>query len=112
MKNQWIILLSIVFTLIVAIFAVINVDSVTVNYLFGESSWPLILVILSSVLMGGLIVSSVGLVKIFNLQREVKSLKKQIVALKGKEGHKEADKTHQVKSDIHHTEQLKVSNKE
>lgn len=82
MKNQWIILLSIAFTLIVAIFAVINVDSVTVNYLFGESSWPLILVILGSVLMGGLIVSSVGLIKVFNLQREVKSLKKQLFALK------------------------------
>ncbi|MEK5426868.1 LapA family protein [Cytobacillus sp. FSL R7-0680] len=110
MKNQWIILLSIVFTLIVAIFAVINVDPVTVNYLFGESSWPLILVILSSVLMGGLIVSSVGLIKIFNLQREVKSLKKQLVALKGNEGQKEADKTHQVKSEFHDVKQLKVSN--
>lgn len=78
MKNQWIILLGFAFTLIVAIFAVINVDPVTVNYLFGESSWPLILVILGSVLMGGLIVGSVGIVRIFNLQKQVNVLKKEL----------------------------------
>ena len=39
-------------------------------------------------------------------------LKKQLVALKGNEGQKEADKTHQVKSEYHDAKQLKVSNKE
>lgn len=53
-------------------------DPVTVNYLFGESSWPLILVILGSVLMGGLIVGSVGIVRIFNLQKQVNVLKKEL----------------------------------
>ncbi len=42
-------------------FAVINVRSVEVDYLFGRSEWPLILVILGSVLMGALIVFSVGI---------------------------------------------------
>ncbi|MDQ0269862.1 LapA family protein [Cytobacillus purgationiresistens] len=78
MKNQWVILLGIVFTLIVAIFAVINVDPVTVNYLFGQSNWPLILVILGSVLMGGLIIGSVGIVRVFNLQKQVNGLKKEL----------------------------------
>ena len=77
MKFQWTLLLGLAFALIVAVFAVINVDPVTVNYLFGESEWPLILVILGSVLMGGIIVGSVGLFRMFVLQREVKTLKKK-----------------------------------
>ncbi|WP_423407512.1 lipopolysaccharide assembly LapA domain-containing protein [Heyndrickxia sp. MSNUG] len=81
MKFQWTLLLGIAFALIVAVFAVINVEPVTVNYLFGEAKWPLILVILGSVLMGGIIVGSVGLFRMFVLQREVKTLKKQNQAL-------------------------------
>lgn len=81
MKFQWTLLLGIAFALIVAVFAVINVEPVTVNYLFGEAKWPLILVILSSVLMGGIIVGSVGLLRMFVLQREIKMLKKQNQAL-------------------------------
>ncbi|WP_080844715.1 LapA family protein [Cytobacillus gottheilii] len=89
MKNQWALLLGIVFALIVAIFAVINVDPVTVNYLFGESEWPLILVILGSVLMGGIIIGSVGIVRIYSLQREIKHLKKEKEALQPNTAKKE-----------------------
>ncbi|WP_282172580.1 LapA family protein [Cytobacillus firmus] len=82
MKFQWTLLFGFLFALIVAVFAVINVDNVTVNYLFGESQWPLILVILGSVLMGGLIVGSVGIVRIYSLQRHVKLLKRENEKLK------------------------------
>ncbi len=82
MKFQWTLLLGIFFALVVSIFAVINVDPVTVNYLFGESDWPLILVILGSVLMGGIIVGSVGLFRLFVVQRKVKSLEKENLLLK------------------------------
>ncbi|PWW26448.1 putative integral membrane protein [Cytobacillus oceanisediminis] len=82
MKFQWALLFGFLFALIVAVFAVINVDDVTVNYLFGESQWPLILVILSSVLMGGLIVGSVGIVRMYSLQRQVKLLKRENDKLK------------------------------
>lgn len=89
MKFQWALLFGFLFALIVAVFAVINVDNVTVNYLFGESQWPLILVILGSVLMGGMIVGSVGLVRIYSLQRKVKILKKENEKLH--EGHEVKD---------------------
>ncbi|UII55004.1 lipopolysaccharide assembly protein LapA domain-containing protein [Cytobacillus spongiae] len=81
MRSQWTLLFGIFFALIVAIFAVINVDSVSVNYLFGESEWPLILVILSSVFMGGIIIGSVGLFRLFVLQRRVRALSKENAAL-------------------------------
>ncbi|MEN8701130.1 LapA family protein [Bacillus infantis] len=82
MKVQWALIFGILFALIVAVFAVINVDPVTVNYVFGESEWPLILVILGSVLMGGLIVGLVGVFRVFALQRKVRSLEKENAALK------------------------------
>lgn len=104
MKFQWTLLLGLAFALIVAVFAVINVDSVTVNYLFGESQWPLILVILGSVLMGGIIVGSVGLFRMFVLQREVKSLRKKNSLLEQqlaqKETAREETAQHQIE-DIH-----------
>ncbi|WP_370297477.1 lipopolysaccharide assembly LapA domain-containing protein [Rossellomorea marisflavi] len=82
MKFQWTLLLGIIFALIVSIFAVINVDPVTVNYLFGEADWPLILVILGSVFMGGIIIGSVGLFRLFVVQRQVKALEKENMTLR------------------------------
>ncbi|WP_051387284.1 lipopolysaccharide assembly LapA domain-containing protein [Peribacillus psychrosaccharolyticus] len=70
MKMQWMFLLGIVFAILVSIFAVINVDPVSVNYMFGETDFPLILVILGSVLMGGIIVGSIGSVKYFYIETE------------------------------------------
>ncbi|WP_456273915.1 LapA family protein [Bacillus sp. AK031] len=89
MKFQWNLILGLAFALIVAIFAVINVDPVRVNYLFGEAEWPLILVIIGSVLMGGLIVGSVGLFRLFVVQRKLKAAQKENERLKKEAEEKE-----------------------
>lgn len=78
MRGQWGLILGIIAALIIATFAVINVEGVQVNYLFGTAEWPLILVIIGSVLMGGIIVGAVGMVKVYQLQQEVKRLKRKI----------------------------------
>jgi lipopolysaccharide assembly protein A len=88
-KFQWNLILGLIFALVVAIFAVINVDPVRVNYLFGEAEWPLILVIIGSVLMGGLIVGSVGLFRLFVVQRKVKALQKENDQLRKESGERE-----------------------
>ena len=75
MRGQWGLILGIVVALVIAVFAVINVEAVRVNYMFGTAEWPLILVIIGSVLMGGLAVGAVGMVKIYQLQQEIKRLK-------------------------------------
>ncbi|WP_188453538.1 LapA family protein [Virgibacillus oceani] len=77
MRGQSYVILAIIFVIIVAVFAVTNVDTVEVNYLFWSGEAPLILVILFSVLMGGIITAAVGAVKMFRLQREVRSLKSE-----------------------------------
>jgi len=75
MKAQTYTILSIVLIIIISIFAVLNVGAVEVNYFFGKGDLPLILVILFSVLMGGLITTGSGLVKFVRLQRQNRLLK-------------------------------------
>ncbi|KGA96505.1 hypothetical protein AJ85_08525 [Alkalihalobacillus alcalophilus ATCC 27647 = CGMCC 1.3604] len=85
MKGQWGIIVGLVVALIISIFAVINVEAVRVNYLFGEAYWPLVLIILGSVLMGAVIVGALGMVKIYRLQAEIKRLKQQNLTNKTEE---------------------------
>lgn len=102
MKAQWYIILAVIFAVLIAVFAVINVDSVQVDYLFGTGSAPLILIILFSVLMGVLITASVGGLRMFKLNREVRALRKdndkkavEITELQEKraeQGHEELDR--------------------
>lgn len=78
MKSQWMLISGLLFALLVAIFAVINVGAVEVNYLFGSTSTPLILVIMVSTLLGGLAVGFIGMFRFIALQRKVKHLEKQL----------------------------------
>ncbi len=75
MKGQTYVILGIIVLIIVSVFAVTNVESVKVNYLFWTGESPLILVILFSVLMGGLITAAVGSMRIIHLQRENRFIK-------------------------------------
>lgn len=77
MKGQGMLISAFAFALIIAIFAVINVEPVQVNFLFAQTSTPLILVILVSTLLGGLTVGLFGMIRIFRLQRSVKALEKR-----------------------------------
>ncbi|GAB3802116.1 LapA family protein [Virgibacillus kimchii] len=75
MKGQTYVILSIILVIIVAVFAIANVETVEVNYLFWTGESPLILIILFSVLMGGIITGTAGAVKVFQLQRENRLMK-------------------------------------
>jgi lipopolysaccharide assembly protein A len=77
MKGQTYVIIAIIFMILVAIFAVTNVNPVEVTYFFWELKSPLILVILFSVLMGGVITAAVGMLRMFRMQREIKLLKKE-----------------------------------
>lgn len=85
MKGQWNLILALLFTLLIAIFSVLNVESVLVNFMFVEAWIPLIIVIISATLLGGLIIGSVGLYRQYLLQREIKLLKQTIMEKLGLE---------------------------
>lgn len=78
MKFQWSLLFGLLFAVIIALFAVYNVDSVPVNYVFGTAEWPLILVILGSALLGALLSGTVAIYRSFILSRKVKHLEKEL----------------------------------
>ena len=77
MKGQTYIILALVFALIVATFAVINVDVVEVNYLFFQSESPLILVILVSTLLGGLITGGFGIYHLMGVKKKMRQLQEE-----------------------------------
>ena len=78
LKTQWLLLLALVFAIIIAVFSVVNVDDVPVNYVFGEAEFPLILVILASALLGALMSGVVAIARSYTLQRKVKALQKEM----------------------------------
>lgn len=84
MKNQLYVILLIVFIIIVSIFALMNVAIVEVNYVFWSGESPLILVILFSLLMGGLITAIAGSVKFYKMRNEIKKLTKEKTLLEEK----------------------------
>jgi putative membrane protein len=86
MKRQWSLILALAFALIVAIFAVINVEVVEVDYLFGTTEWPLVLIILGSVVMGAFIIGAAGMFKYLSLIREIRTVKKENEHLKNELG--------------------------
>jgi lipopolysaccharide assembly protein A len=77
MKFQWNLILALVFALIVALFAVVNVAPAEMDYVFGTAELPLIIIILASALLGGFIIALLGLFRTLMLQRQVKQLKKE-----------------------------------
>ncbi|MEK3734283.1 MULTISPECIES: LapA family protein [Paenibacillus] len=79
MKMQWSLIAGLIFALLTAIFAVINVDPVQVNLLFAKVSIPLILLIIGCTLIGGIIVGSYGIYRQYQMQKEIKSLAGQLI---------------------------------
>lgn len=81
MKSQTYVILAIIFTIVISVFAVLNVRVVEVNYVFWKGESPLIFVILFSVLLGGILTMVVGTGRYILLKRENKALKKQLTML-------------------------------
>lgn len=78
MKKQWNLLLVLIFTLIVVLLSVANVDSVAFNFLIGTAKLPLIVVIIGSVLIGVLLIGSFTYLKIYRQQRHIHQLERQL----------------------------------
>lgn len=81
MKGQTYLILTIIFIIIISVFAVLNVANVEVNYIFWKGSSPLIFVILFSVLLGGVLTMVVGSKRYYSLHRENKHLQEKIAEL-------------------------------
>ena len=74
MKIQWNLLLGLLFAVIIAVFAVVNVDSVPINYVFGTAESPLVLIILCSALLGAAISTFIAMFRAVQSNRRIKDL--------------------------------------
>ncbi|CAM2361259.1 LapA family protein [Listeria seeligeri] len=96
-KIQWQVIVGIIIALIIAIFAVINVDPVEVNFLFVQADWPLILIVLGSVLCGCLIIFFLNIAKSRNMKKKLKQLTTEKSELERQLAAAKAMKTHSSK---------------
>jgi putative membrane protein len=90
LKEQWRLIVGLIIVIIIAVFAIMNVEEVPVSFIIGEARWPLILVILGSALLGVIISTCFAGIKIFKMQRTIQELKSLVPNYEQVLAHKKA----------------------
>nr|WP_290443478.1 LapA family protein [Sporolactobacillus kofuensis] len=67
-----------VFTLIIVLFSIANVDTVRFSYLFGSLRMPLILVIIGSILIGALLIGFFTYSTIYKQRHRISKLEREL----------------------------------
>lgn len=75
MKAQTAFIVGVIAAILIAVFAVMNVESVPVNLLFTQAEWPLILIILFSVLLGAIVAGAMSVIRLHQQKLEIKRLR-------------------------------------
>lgn len=78
MKKQWKVFLGFILVLVIVIFALSNSQEVPVNFLIKKIYLSLVLVIISSALIGALVVLLTSGATFFQQRKEIKQLKESI----------------------------------
>src|SRR4051794_3200071 len=78
MKFQWTWFFALLFAILIAVFSVANVEAVPVNYVFGKTEWPLVLVILGAALLGALVSGLFAAFRSFLTRKHRNELLKEI----------------------------------
>lgn len=76
------VMVLLLFSLVIAIFAVMNTQPVSINFFFTEAEIELIFVIIFSVLFGALFMFILSSMKQFQQSRKIRSLEKENIKLK------------------------------
>lgn len=97
---------SLLFSVLVVLFALQNSASVTINFLFVEQTMSQALVILISAIFGAIIVLLLGLVKQIQSNMKIRNLTKKINRLE------EEDRLLKEKKGIVHVERLEEENRQ
>lgn len=96
MKSQVYIISGLVFALIIAVFAVINVDAVEVNYLFTTTESPLILVILGSALIGSLMTGGFSIYHLVKIRKKIRILETENKDLRTNQAYVTSDEVEEI----------------
>lgn len=76
------VMVLLLFSLLIAIFAVMNTQPVSINFFFTEAEIELIFVIIFSILFGALFMFILSSMKQFQQSRKIRSLEKENIKLK------------------------------
>ncbi|WP_431027316.1 LapA family protein [Lysinibacillus sp. LZ02] len=91
MKIQWTILAGLLFALMIAVFAYVNIEKVSVNYVFGKAEWPLIFIVLGSAFIGMFISACFSAVRLFAMKYKLNQLKNELHTMDRKLTEKNAE---------------------
>ena len=80
---QFTFIISLVFAIFIAIFAVMNSGVVAINLFFSKFETSLAIVILGSAALGAIIIYLVGTINKFKSSRKIKELEKKVLKLEG-----------------------------
>lgn len=111
MKFQWNLLFGLLFAIVIALFAIVNVDAVQVNYIFGEAQWPLILIILCSAFLGAIISILVAMFRSVQSKHRMKELQKEIMTKENLIAAQQNEIAELQKWKINHPENVPLSEK-
>lgn len=85
-------IIALLFSILIAIFAILNNEVVTINYLFGEAPVSLVIVILASAFLGALVLGIFSLVgrvkhglKARDLEGKLRKMEEELNRMKEKE---------------------------
>ncbi|MDN5372536.1 MAG: hypothetical protein PWR19_1582 [Carnobacterium sp.] len=78
MKKQWGTIVALILIVIVAFFAVLNVESVPVSFGFTEVAWPLIMIILGSLFIGALTTVLISVSTTYKNKKDLKNSQKEL----------------------------------
>lgn len=76
-KNQFLFLLSLIFAVIVCVFALTNATPVTINLFFYKFEGSLALVIFLSAMLGAIVLALLGVARFIRFRIEIKRLTKE-----------------------------------
>ncbi|HLQ41036.1 MAG TPA: LapA family protein [Tetragenococcus sp.] len=99
MKNQWRIILGLILTLLIVIFAVMNNMSVPINFGLKKVSAPLVIIIIGSAFIGAIVIALVTTTTIWQQKREIKTLNQQLNEAKQDIEQKVADRKQELERD-------------
>lgn len=80
-KNQAFFICSLIFSILVTIFALTNARAVSVNLLFYQFQASQAIIIIFSATIGAIIVTFLGLIKHIKLKSEIRTLRKENIDL-------------------------------
>ena len=76
-KNQFLFIISLIFSGVIAFFALINGSTVSIDLFFSKFEASLALVVLASAILGAIIVTLLGLAQYIKMKMEIKKVTRE-----------------------------------